>query len=346
MQLRLASIGFGNVGRALALLVAQKAEALRSEHDLTLAYTGAYTRSASGWIAPEGIAAAVLSASGWPRGGSAIQLPGATPFAGDGVAFATQCPADIVLELSTLAPQDGQPALDHVRAALRAGKHVVTANKGPIAYGYRELRALAAERNLRLRFESTVMDGTPIFGMAEASLPVSEIRGFRGVLNATSNYVLGRMAQGDTLAAAVAGAQQRGVAEADPSNDLDGWDAAVKATVLANVLMGADIRPTDVERVELGAAAMQQAQAALRPGQTLQQVVVARRVGATVVASVQLSALPPDAVLAHLNGMESALVLETDTLGDLTLIEGDGGPEQTAFGVLADVVAIARQIRK
>ena len=141
------------------------------------------------------------------------------------------------------------------------------------------------------------------------------------------------------------GAQRLGVAEADPSNDLEGWDAAVKATVLANVLMGAELRPGDVVREGLGAEAMRRAQAALLPGQTLKQVVEATREGEGVAAKVSLAALPPSDLLAHLSGMEAAIQFHTDTMRDLTIIEGEGGPGQTAFGVVADLVAIARGAR-
>jgi homoserine dehydrogenase len=339
MHLRFALLGCGNVGRALLEMLSEKAETLRRQYDLTLSCTGGMTRSSGGWLAPEGISPAVLLASGWPQSPAPA---GTQPFTGDGAAFAREAPADVLVELTTLNPTDGQPALDHIRAALTAGKSVVTANKGPIAHGYRELSALAAERGLALRFESTVMDGTPIFSMAAASLPATAIAGFRGLLNSTSNYVLSRMAQGETLDEAVVGAQRLGVAEADPSNDLDGWDASVKATVLANVLMGADLRPQDVRREGLGAEAMRRAHAALLPGQTLKQVAEAERDRDAVVARVRLLALPPADTLAHLSGMEAALQLRTDTMGDLTLIEGEGGPGQTAFGVLADLIAVGR----
>ena len=103
------------------------------------------------------------------------------------------------------------------------------------------------------------------------------------------------MAQGETLEEAVADAQPLGIAEADPSNDLEGWDASVKATVLANVLMGADLRPADVRREGLGAEAMRRAQAALLPGQTLKQVAEAERDGDAITARVRLVALPPRA---------------------------------------------------
>jgi homoserine dehydrogenase len=258
------------------------------------------------------------------------------------VAFARECPADVLVELTALNPLTGQPATDHIRAALESGKSAVTANKGPIAHAYRELRDLAAANGRRLRFESTVMDGTPIFGMVEACLPVTRIASLRGPLNSTSNYILSHMAQGESLEDALLGAQALGIAEADPSYDLEGWDASVKAAVLANVLMNAELRPADVRREGLGAAAMRRAQAELAPGRTLKQMVEVTRDGGDITARVFIVALPEDDILGRLSGMETGLQLRTDTMGEVTLIEGEGGPGQTALGVLADLVALVR----
>jgi len=179
-------------------------------------------------------------------------------------------------------------------------------------------------------------------GMVEACLPVTRIDSLRGPLNSTSNYILSRMAQGESLEDALADAQSLGIAEADPSYDLEGWDASVKATVLANVLMGADLRPAEVRREGLGAEAMRRAQAELAPGRTLKQMVEVTRDGDEITARVYIVALPEGDVLGRLSGMETGLQLRTDTMGELTLIEGEGGPGQTALGVIADLVAIAR----
>lgn len=340
MIVRVLSLGFGNVGQALARMLAHKEATLRDDYDLTFTFTGIYTRTTGALAFPDGVTAGQLVDLGWPPSADS-QLVTAGP--ADPLEFIRSCPADAVLELSALNPMTGQPATDYIRAALRAGRHAVTANKGPIAHAYRELRALAAENGVRLRFESTVMDGTPIFGMSEASLPVTVLEGFRGLLNSTSNYVLSLMAQGATVEEGVSAAQQVGVAEANPAYDLEGWDASVKATVLANVLMGADLRPQDVRREGLGAEAMRAAQAALPTGHTLKQVVEAtREADGAVVARVRLVTLPPDDFFAHLSGMETAVTLHTDTMRDLTIVEGEGDPGQTAFGVLADLVNIAR----
>jgi homoserine dehydrogenase len=345
MHLRIALLGYGNVGRALIALLAEKADVLRDRHNLTVGVTGIMTRSVGGWLAPKGkgISPADVLAASWPK----REIPvGGEAFSGGSIAFVGLAPCDALVELTTLDAQTGQPALEHVRRALSAGKSVLTANKGPIAHAYRDLRALAEERGVALRFESTVMDGTPIFNMAAASLPATTIASFRGTLNSTSNYVLSRMAQGETLEEAVSGAQRLGIAEANPANDLEGWDAAVKATVLANVLLDADLRPADVLRDGLGAEAMRQAQTALLPGQTLKQVAVVERESDTITARVRLEALPPGDMLAHLSGMEAGLTLRTDTMGDLTIIEGEGGPRQTAHGVMADLVAVAHMMAR
>ena len=339
MEFRVAVLGCGNVGHALLELVTEKEHELLRRFDLRLSFTGGMTRSSGGWVAADGLTARHVLASGWPQ---AARPAGADLMAGDGIAFAGSCPADVLVELTSLRPQTGEPAISHVRAALQAGRHVVTANKGPIAHAYRELRDLAAAHGVSLRYESTVLDGTPIFNLVEFALPVTRILGFNGPLNSTSNFVLSQMAAGATLNEGVAAAQRAGIAEAEPSYDLDGWDASVKAVVLANVLMEADLRPAAVARETLGAQAMQEAADSLRPGHVLKQMVEAHRsADGHVEAKVHLVALPPEALFSHLTGMETGIRLETNTMGDLTLIEGEGGPEQTAFGVLADLICAA-----
>jgi len=335
MRIRLAVLGYGNVGQALTRLLIRKEATLRDHYGLSCTMTGVLTRRSGGWIAAEGIAPADLVASGWPQG---ILPAGAGPWTGNGVAFARACPADVLVEVTTLDPQRGEPALSHVRAALASGKHVVTANKGPIAHSYRELRELARRQSRHLRFESTVLDGLPIFNMAEFALRATTITGFRGILNGTSNYVLGMMARGATLENAVHAAQQLGIAEANPAYDLEGWDAAVKGVALANVLMDADLRPADVQRIGLGADVMRARSATIPAGRVLKQIATGTRVGEQITVRVQLEELPGDDLFAL---ARTAIALQTDTMGTITVIEDEGGPEFTAFGLLSDLVNIA-----
>ncbi len=338
MHLRLALVGYGNVGRAFAGLLKEKAGELASRYHLTCAITGVATRRRGGFIASEG-GALELSEAGLPAGGLP---PGAAEHVEDTLTFIRTCPADVVIEISTLSPLNGQPAIQHIQAALEAGRHVITANKGPIANAYRLLRELARARGLALRFESTVMDGTPIFNLAEFCLPASRISGFRGVVNSTTNVVLTALEEGHTLEEGIARARQLGIAEADPSFDLDGWDASAKASVLANVLMDASVTPAQVERLDLGAEAIRRQRAVLPSGYALRQVAGGWRDGETVRCEVRLETLPTSHPFAQIRGTHSILTLQTDTMNDVTIIEGESGPRQTAFGLLSDLVAVAR----
>ncbi len=341
MRLRLALVGFGNVGRAFVGLLKEKAEVLSSRYDLTCAITGVATRSRGGFLATEG-EELDLSEDGLPPEDAP---PGAMLHVTDTLTFIRACPADVLIEISTLSPLDGQPAIRHIRAALESGRHVITANKGPIANAYGELRDLALERGLALRFESTVMDGTPIINLAEFCLPASRIAGFRGIVNATTNVVLTAMEDGRTLEDGIAEAQRLGIAEADPSFDLDGWDASAKAAVLANALMDASVTPAQVERLEPGAEAMRRLAAALPAGQVLRQVAEGQRLGANVRCTVRLETLPASHLFAQVRGTKSILTLQTDTMNAVTIMEDESGPRQTAFGLLSDLVAIARLYR-
>ncbi len=339
MELKIALLGFGNVNRALARLMVRKAEALQIEHDLTFTVVGISTSSHGRCINPAGIdlrqALDVYDRS------TLDELHTGAPVA-DTRAFVEAVPADLVVESTWMDPQTGQPATDLNRAALRRGMHVVTANKGPLAYAHRELRGLAKEKSLGFFFESTVMDGGPVHAFGREGLPVSTINRIRGVLNSTTNSILTRLEQGMDFDTALKEMQEAGLAEADPTNDIDGWDSALKIVVLANVHMGADLRPADVDRTGITGVSIAQAQAALQEGKRIKLLCEAWREGDTVRARVAPTALPLDNPLAHVMRTSSAVTFEADTLTELTIIEGDSSPDTTAFGILADMVNIAR----
>ena len=154
--------------------------------------------------------------------------------------------ADVMVELTPTNLESGEPATSHITAALNRGMHVITANKGPAALHLTALRALAAQKGLFLGIEGTVMAGTPSLRLGWSSLAGADITRVRGIVNGTTNYILTQMEQGLDYAAALADAQKIGYAEADPTGDVEGHDAAGKAAILANVLMNAGMRPSDV----------------------------------------------------------------------------------------------------
>ncbi len=144
----------------------------------------------------------------------------------------------VCIETTVLDIDRGEPAVSHVRAALEGQAHVVTANKGPAAFAYHELEALAESVDRVFFFEGAVMDGVPVFNLVRETMPAITIEGFRGVINTTCNFILSELERGIEFDRALADMQARGIAEADPTLDIDGWDAAAKTAALVNVLMG------------------------------------------------------------------------------------------------------------
>lgn len=339
MELKIALLGFGNVNRALARLMLRKVDALHAEQDLTLTVVGISTNSHGRCINPAGIdlqqALDVYDSS------TLDDLHVGAPVA-DTAAFVESVPADLVVESTWMDPQTGQPATDLDRAALMRGLHVVTANKGPLAFAHRELRGMAREKGLGFFFESTVMDGGPVHAFGREGLPVSTISRIRGVLNSTTNSILTRLEEGVPFAEALKEMQEIGLAEADPTNDIEGWDSALKIVVLANIHMGADLRPADVDRTGITQVTIEQAQAALQDGKRIKLLCEAWREGDDVRVRVAPTALSLDNPLAHVMRTSSAVTFEADTLTELTIIEGDSTPDTTAFGILADIINIAR----
>lgn len=341
-------IGFGNVARRLLSLLDELGPSLDAQYGFTTRIVGAATRSRGAAFDPAGLDTQALLARferGNPLGSEAIPPAAFLDSALRRSAASARSRRLIVVELTTLDIAAGQPAIDHVRAALRRGAHVVTANKGPAAFAYRELAAEERRANRRFLFESAVLDGVPLFNLKRAALPGLTVTGFRGVLNSTTNYMLTAMERGETFDAALSAMQRAGIAEADASLDIDGWDAAAKTAAVANVLLGAELTPHTVEREGLTAATAEAAAAARRVGRRLKLVASAERVDGAVCGRVQLLELPETDLLAQLEGQQNAIVLQTDLLDEIAVVQRGGGLTQTAYGVVADIVAIARQVR-
>jgi homoserine dehydrogenase len=336
MHIKLGLIGFGNVLRAFADLLQFKAPIIERDYDIQFSVVGISTHSHGTAIDPNGLdlrAALTIEDLGELHHGEPLF---------DTFDFIEKCPADVMLEATWLDPKTGQPATDYVGASLEMGKHVVTANKGPVAFAHGELSKLARERNLGFFYESTVMDGVPIHSMRREGLLAVDVLKIRGVLNSTTNYILTRLQQGISMDEAIRDAQNMGVAETDPSNDIDGWDASIKIAILANTFMGADLRPMDVERTGIRNVTMEQAQAAHRVGKGLKLLCEAYREGSEVKARVQPMPLDSGDPLSLLEGTNTGFVVTTDILNRIVIMGGDSGPDTTAYGMLVDAINIAR----
>ena len=235
---------------------------------------------------------------------------------------------------------NGQPAVDHIRAALEHGANAITANKGPIVYAHRELRDLAAARGKRFLFESTVMDGVPIFSLFD-QMPAIHLQGFHGILNSTTNVILGEMAQGLSFDEALKKAQALGVAETDATHDIDGWDAAVKTAALITVLMDIPIRLDQIARDGIRDLTPQALRTAKRDGWAFKLVCRAQRTANGVEASVGPEKVQSTQPMARINGTSSYVYFETDIFPGLAVTEENPVLYATAYGLLADFVRVA-----
>src|ERR1700756_33898 len=275
-------LGFGNVNRALVRLLSDRATELQAR-GISWKITGVASRRL-GWIAdPDGLDIVVLS-------DMATRAPDHFPAQFRNSANVAQwlrvARADVLFEATSLNVEDGQPAVDHLRAALEYGAHAITANKGPVVFAYDELQELAATKNRRFLFESAVMDGVPIFSLFRENLPAIYLKGFRGILNSTTNVVLAGMEEGLSFEAALKKAQEIGVAETDASHDIEGWDAAVKVAALVTVLMGERMPLRDAQREAIRKLSGERVRAARAAGAPYKLVCRARRTGEGVTAAV------------------------------------------------------------
>jgi len=334
----LALIGCGNVARRFVTLLEERREWLSRECDLEYRIVGVATRTHGARFDPRGINFADLNRDGEKPRAQASMVAHIIERLGQ-----SDAALRVVIETTTLDVRSGQPAIDYVRAGIAAGCHVVTANKGPVAFAYAELRDAAAAAGVSFLFEGAVMDGIPIFNLVRETLPAVEVLGFRGVINSTTNHILTALERGEDFTAALARMQAEGIAEADPALDIDGWDAAAKAAALANVLMDARITPHDVRRTGIGPADGKRAQDAAARGRRLKLVAsAARSQRGSVTAAVEPVELAREDLLAGLDGKANALVLRTDLLGELAICQLEGNLTHTAYALLSDLVTIRR----
>lgn len=339
MRADLALIGFGNVAKRFVALLDERRDWLARECDLECRIVGIATRRHGSRFDPRGIEAA-----GRDCGSRAATLRESSEALHVIERLGqSDAPLRVVVETTTLDVGHGQPAIDHVRAGIAAGCHVVTANKGPVAFAYAELQDAAAAAGVSFLFEGAVMDGVPIFNLVRETLPAVEIAGFRGVINSTTNHILTALERGEDFASALARMQAEGIAEADPSLDVDGWDAAAKTAALANVLLGARITPQGVRRRGIGPDDAVRAREAAARGRRVKLVASASRGSDGVRASVELEELAGDDLLAGLGGKANALLLRTDLLGEIAICQLDGNLTHTAYALLGDLVTVRRR---
>jgi homoserine dehydrogenase len=317
----LALVGFGNVGRAFARLIEKKRSAF------PFRIVGIHT-------ARHGTAVSAAGLATDPVFGAP---------AGSVEEFLDRARAEVAIEITPLHPETGEPATSHIRAAFARRMHVITANKGPIAHAYAALRDEARAAGVHFRFESTVMDGAPVFNMVRDHLPGVRVLGFTGVLNSTSKLVVEAMRDGLSMEEGIEAAQRLGVAETNPSYDLDGWDSAAKTAALANVLMDARVTPQSIHPRGVSRLTPARVQELDRRGKTVRIVSRAKLAADGVKLRVRAEVLERTDLLAAVAGTSNLILLHTDLMGTLGTVSIQPTVEQTAYGLFSDLVDIARQ---
>jgi homoserine dehydrogenase len=338
--MRVLFVGFGNVGRRIATILSRERSRFAGMKSLDdLVTVGIVTRKSG----------ALISSSGVDLEEALEQMETYGRFDDNARHFCrviaeeavSSLDYDVMLELTTLSIENrGEPAISHVRTALKRGSHVLSANKGPVAFAYRELSELANLAGKKFLFETTVMDGAPVFNLCRLCLKGCVVESADGILNSTTNYILGRMEEGTEFDQAVHEAQKIGVAEEDPSYDIDGWDAAAKVAALANVLLGGDISPFEVEREGIRTIDRERVRKAAQSGRRLKLICRAWRDGRGVHGSVGVEEVKIDHHFAQVGGGGAVLRIHTDLMGPILVTQEDPDLYDTAYGVLVDMLSL------
>ncbi|RWX72869.1 MAG: Homoserine dehydrogenase [Candidatus Methanosuratincola subterraneus] len=342
MRFDIAFIGFGTVGRGFADLLLEKRELLK-EIGVEWKVVAISDIKGGSVLDPNGIdlAEAVRLADS----GKGIEGIGGEKKGLGALETIRESGANFVVEVTWTNIRDGEPGYSHIRAALEMGKHVATTNKGPIALHYRELMRISAERGGRLRFEGTVLSGTPVFNLFDGPLSASRVTSIRGIVNGTTNLILSEMEKGRGYADVLKEAQRMGYAEADPTMDVEGWDAAAKAAILANHFFGADIKPENVVRKGISGLTLEEVTGAIRKGGRIKLLARAwRDERGEARAEVSPTWLPASDPLASIGGVSNALTFSTDTLGEVTIVGPGAGRRATGYALMADMISIARSL--
>lgn len=337
MKQRIACIGFGTVGQGLAEILLHKREELNVRYGYEYDWVAISDPLYGTVYDPKGLDIAAYLAKAKEKKRFDTHLRD-----WDALTMIKECNATVVCELAFTNLKSGEPAISHCKAAFASGKHVVTSNKGPAALAYRELSALAREKGLHFLIEGTVMSGTPVLNLADGPLAGCDIMAARGILNGTTNYILTQMEEGMSYVAALQRAQELGYAEADPSGDVEGYDARGKVAILANVVMNTALKIEDIPCTGITKITSADIETAKAQGARWKLIGSVKKEGQKVVASVAPEMLPLSHPLAGVMGATNAITYTTDLLGDISIVGAGAGKIETGFSILTDLLKIHR----
>lgn len=338
MVIKLCIVGFGNASQAFCKLLLTKESSIFGKMDVKVQINAIAGRSKGSLLDLNGID--LESALTQCQTNGAFDEAHVARSSLSTIDLIKASHADVLIELSSLSIHDGQPAISHIETAFKNGMHVITANKGPIAWQYKRLNDLAKSVNKQFLFETTVMDGTPIFNLVKYTLPGCEVKSFRGILNSTTNFVIEEMEKGNGYDEAILEAQRRGFAEADPSMDIDGWDAAAKTTAILNVLMSGNLTPKDIDREGIGALTTEEILDARQKGKKIKLICQGYIENGIARGSVKPIQVEENDVFATIDATSSILGITTDLMGEVLVIEKNPEIEQTGYGIFSDLLTL------
>lgn len=338
-EIRLALLGFGNAGQAFAKLLLEKNNDITGTLGTRVLIVAIATKSRGTIVDENGFDLEKICRE--------IEEDGkfSNPVKLTAMEVANQAEYDVLVELTPLEIFSGQPAIDHIKAGMNRGKHVVTANKGPVAWAYRELKNLAKEKGVQFACETTVMDGTPIFNLVEDTMKFCKVLEINGILNTTTNFVLEELGKGHPYDQVIEEGKRRGFVEADPSADMEGWDAAAKVTALMNVLMDANITPEDIDRKGIEDITTEDIKQAESRGKVIKLLCSGKYRDGKPVGIVKPTEVEKGSMLAAIDGTSSVVSITTDLMGTLSIIEHNPEIEQTAYGIFSDVIRIIGKLK-
>lgn len=337
---RLALIGFGTVGQGFTQILRDFGARYEKDFGASFLITAVSDLQKGSLYDPQGLDPALLQKT-VESTGSLESI--SAPYKGwDALKTIRESNADVVAELSFTDLKTGEPAISHFKAAIQTGKHVITTNKGPVALAYQELNSLACQHGVTIGVEGSVMSGTPSLRMGTEMLSAADITCIQGIVNGTTNYILSQMDAGAAYADALAEAQAKGYAEADPTGDVEGFDAAGKVVILANLLMGTRLRMADVDRQGITGLTVEDIRQAKQKNERWKLIGRVEKTPAGVKASVKPQRLPESHPLAQVGGATNAITFTTRLLGDVTLIGPGAGRLATGYALVEDLLALHR----
>jgi homoserine dehydrogenase len=343
-DVRLWIVGLGTVGQWLLRALHEHAARLEGRYGFAPAVMGAASARHGFVYSADGLdplTALEHVSSGRPLN----ELPGVRHWQ-SAVEGLRATEADVLVEVTASPAENGEPGVMHMREALRRGIPVVTSNKWPVALHGVQLAALAREQGVAFRAESTVMSGTPVLSTLVDGLAGAMPTAVRGILNATANFILTRMEQGASYADALSEAQDLGLAERDPTADVEGYDATAKAMILAGLVFGRQLLLEDVVRRGITRIDRAQIEAARSGGAHVKQLVTLEFPDADdaneFVARVEPAFLLGDDPLASISGVVNAIICRADPVGEVMVTGPGAGPELAGQGVFSDLIAVAR----